>query len=344
MVNKKSLNKQSLASAASKIIGLSVLVIGLAAGLALIKTDQNINEDAAPATSLSIVPESQEVRLNRSFSAQVKMDSGENKVTGIDIEMTFDQNEIHIDGIDATSEITNFNTVLKNEVDNSTGVMRYTAFTFDKSLAISGNLTLLTIHGTIPADSRQDSYQINFTDSSVIVAVDEGQNVITNATGGTIKIIGGEPNSCGGTCGSNNNCLANYFCYEGFCRNPVCASDTDCNCTVTAVPNVATARPATSRPTARPVSPVSTRSSSPSPTAISKGGTETLPPNLDYTPVYPDLEREPDATVTTEDLKNQALPKYLKYGAIILLILVVAGLLLWKRKMDMPHILPPTNI
>ena len=40
----------------------------------------------------------------------------------------------------------------------------------------------------------------------------------------------GEPNSCGGTCGSNSNCASGYYCYNGYCRNPSCPEDTDCVC------------------------------------------------------------------------------------------------------------------
>lgn len=44
-------------------------------------------------------------------------------------------------------------------------------------------------------------------------------------------IIIGEPNSCGGTCGSNYNCKANLYCYQGYCRNPDCRTKTNCSCT-----------------------------------------------------------------------------------------------------------------
>lgn len=40
----------------------------------------------------------------------------------------------------------------------------------------------------------------------------------------------GTPNSCGGTCGSNSNCASNYSCYNGYCRNPNCPTETDCSC------------------------------------------------------------------------------------------------------------------
>lgn len=54
----------------------------------------------------------------------------------------------------------------------------------------------------------------------------------------------GEPNSCGGSCGSNSNCKSGLFCYQGSCRNPSCPSDTDCNCP-------ATGGGATAKPTAK---------------------------------------------------------------------------------------------
>lgn len=46
----------------------------------------------------------------------------------------------------------------------------------------------------------------------------------------------GTPNSCGGTCGSNYNCQSGLFCYQGFCRNPFCPSETGCGCRATSTP------------------------------------------------------------------------------------------------------------
>ena len=40
------------------------------------------------------------------------------------------------------------------------------------------------------------------------------------------------PNSCGGTCGSNFNCGSGLYCYTslGICRNPSCPTENDCIC------------------------------------------------------------------------------------------------------------------
>ncbi|HJY98159.1 MAG TPA: hypothetical protein VJ227_00385 [Patescibacteria group bacterium] len=42
--------------------------------------------------------------------------------------------------------------------------------------------------------------------------------------------------TCGGTCGTNSNCASGLVCYQGYCRSPSCASDTDCVCTVSSSP------------------------------------------------------------------------------------------------------------
>lgn len=47
----------------------------------------------------------------------------------------------------------------------------------------------------------------------------------------------GATNSCGGTCGSNSNCNAGLVCYSGFCRNPQCKENSDCNCASAQAPS-----------------------------------------------------------------------------------------------------------
>jgi hypothetical protein len=53
----------------------------------------------------------------------------------------------------------------------------------------------------------------------------------------------GSPNSCNGTCGSNANCQSNYVCYQGFCRNPSCTSNTSCTCPDTPAPTATPGQP-----------------------------------------------------------------------------------------------------
>ncbi len=325
------------------IIALSLTILGIIAGVSLINSPQNINEKAAAATSLYLTPNIQEVNLGTSFTNIVTIDSGENKITGIDLELNFDPSIMHIDEVKPTSELVNFNTVIKNEIDNTDGIIRYTAFTFNKDLAISGKLGLLTIKGSAPSNGTQGTFKIEFSETSIIIATNEAQNVISSISNAEIKIIGGVPNSCGGTCGSNSNCQSNYFCFEGYCRNPACASDSSCNCTAA----TATAK-ATAIPTIKAVVKPTAKATVKPTTAPIKGGTETSNPMYSNSP-KPVIEFNtiaPD-TVTTDDLKNNVWSDFSKYilgmlAFVILAVLTFLGIRNYRK--NKTHILPPTNI
>ena len=70
------------------------------------------------------------------------------------------------------------------------------------------------------------------------------------ATGSPTPIASGTPNSCGGTCGSNSNCGSGFYCYTsvGLCRNPSCPTEADCNCPTTSPSSGTTAPGATPAP------------------------------------------------------------------------------------------------
>jgi hypothetical protein len=67
-------------------------------------------------------------------------------------------------------------------------------------------------------------------------------------------------NSCNLTCGSNSNCQSGLYCYSGYCRNPLCASDSTCGCgsatptpTATVKATGTTTTTTTTQATSRPI-------------------------------------------------------------------------------------------
>lgn len=339
----KNILKQSLLL--NKIIFLSLAVIALVASLTLIKQNQNINENAAPETKLFITPSFQEVNLGKNFTTTITLDSGENKVTGIDLQLSYDPSQLKINEMKQTTEISSFNTILKNEIDDITGKLRYSSFTFDKNKSVSGKFNILTIYGSVPSSSKEGSSDITINGPSIVIAADEGQNVLTNLGVGTIKIVPGEPNSCGGTCGSNDNCQSNYFCFEGFCKNPVCPSDSSCNCTVK--------QTSTSKPTTKPIGNIIETET---PSSRSKGEEYVQEVSPKSTPTYinglPRIDNPTELiTDKLEDnqskLENVFLKKYktiIIFIALIFSAIVIAYLLYKKKVRNIPHIMPPTNI
>lgn len=56
----------------------------------------------------------------------------------------------------------------------------------------------------------------------------------------------GGPGSCNKTCGSNSNCESGLYCYSGYCRNALCASDSTCACSSTTITPTPTIKTSTS--------------------------------------------------------------------------------------------------
>jgi hypothetical protein len=147
----------------------------------------------------------------------------------------------------------------------------------------------------------------------------------------------GEPNFCGGTCGSNYNCQANFFCFEGFCRNPICSTDIDCVC------DVATSTPTskasgTKKPTIKP---------SPTITSAPKGGSEKFVDSILESPRPKITTPASFVPYTSPTPENQFFTKYAIYlfGTFVLItILSIFYAVRKNRRSNIPHIMPPTNI
>jgi hypothetical protein len=66
----------------------------------------------------------------------------------------------------------------------------------------------------------------------------------------------GTGNSCNKTCGSNSNCQSGLYCYSGYCRNPLCASDSTCGCGSATPTATATATGSTTTTTTTQTTPL----------------------------------------------------------------------------------------
>lgn len=145
-----------------------------------------------------------------------------------------------------------------------------------------------------------------------------------------------EPNSCGGTCGSNYNCKSNLYCYQGYCRNPICSEKTDCNCASATVTPTATSKIITKISEG---TTVANKTAAPKSTPNYTGGMTLIEKTEG-------LSREEEVLQTTEP-ENIFINKYAIYivggfGLIVLSVIIYA--LKKRRDNNIPHIVPPTNI
>lgn len=334
-------------------LSLLILSIGIAVGTLLVGQNQDIREKAAPATTAYISPTTQDAQIGTDFSFYVKMDSATNQISGVDIRLSFDKNNIQIVSLEKGSGATNLETPIAGTFDNSTGKIKYIIYTGDKTKAISGSgIEILKVNAKSKSNATIGEYSFTFDSETAASGVTETQNILTSLSLGKVKLVEaiagsdnttnnaeGEPNSCGGTCGSNFNCKANLYCYKGYCRNPVCSNKTDCNCSGTT--NAATVKP-TVKPTGQNkggVTSNTTAKSSAKPTPTYSAGMTKL-----------ETSGEESLLRTTEDLKapeNQFFAKYAIYifGAFIIVVISTIYYAVKKsRDNNIPHILPPTNI
>lgn len=172
-----------------RTLGGIVVFAGIVAGTILVQKNQDIREKAAPATSLFFSPSSQETKPGNSLSMNVVMDTGENQVTGMDLEITFNPSVFQITSISQGSGISNFDQEIKNEIDNVNGKILYSVFTIDKSKAVNGSgIQALDISFDIDASAGMGSYSFAFGGITAVSATDEGQDVVSSLSPATINI------------------------------------------------------------------------------------------------------------------------------------------------------------
>ena len=189
-----------MASKTKKVIfsvfAFLILASGIVAGVYLVQKDQDIREKAAPATNLSFVPSSVSRNPGQTLNLTVNANTGENKITGIDIEISFVPAVIQLSEMKPMPAISPLSTIIKNGViDNTAGKARYAAFTINRDDAVFGDLNILSLTGTIVSSAVSGSSDVSFTTLTTISAVDEGVNVIVNKTSANVSVSSGSTQS-----------------------------------------------------------------------------------------------------------------------------------------------------
>lgn len=229
-----------------------------------------------------------------------------------------------------------------NVYKNGSGAVAKITF---KAIASDGtsNISFVCTGGSggsqIISSSLTNILNCNTLDSAVVSFSSTSDNPTptpTEDTGGTD--IPGEPNSCGGTCGSNYNCQSGLFCYGGYCRNPSCPSDSDCNCSV--IINITPTPKVTPKPTVKPKKTATpkpgSKSSSPSPYVIQFLES---PNPFDEQPLVTEEELVEEEPV---GLNNRAISMII--GAVALILFLIGfALIKRKKKIEPPIIETPSG-
>lgn len=334
------------------IIILFLLAAAIISGLILLKQKQDIREKASESlATIYLEPKTKDVNKGDLFSFKVLLNSNDDHVTGIDFQINFEPDKFRVTSVTRGKDSNSLDQEIINNYDNQKGQISYAVYTLNKEKAIYGNsLEIAEINLQVLENAKFGESFFSFDPSTAGSAVDRNINVITQSIPSTITIVEnkidsdsiggeGEPNSCGGTCGSNYNCKANFFCFEGYCKNPVCPEEADCECPDEVVQD--------SQPTSQPTpTPTTQRTSSPtaSPTAAAAFGSynqTSLSKGDDSTPIP--IPNGLDATTPKSESKTFNKLVYL-LGFLLLVGMVYFGYMTIKSAREKPKIIHPENL
>ncbi len=311
------------------IIAILVLIVGLVVGFILVRSPLRTSTSAsASLVDLSLSPSTTTLHPNDTVTVNILINTQTYKVTAAELHLTYPA--ALFDGISIAAG--DFLPTVLTPGSVASGTAGITLGSGTSGHLGSGILAILTLKA-----KANGSAPISF-DSTQIAGIDSNgnavpTNILGDANSTTLTIsepssptptptpAAGEPNSCGGTCGSNYNCQANLFCYQGFCRNPLCKTSTTCACS-------------SPTPTPRP-----TRAPSPTPEEV----VWTPEP---YTPADTPTPTPALIPLPTEEPSSPQFPWLPVAGISAAVIGLIVFLILKFRRppLDIPPVSPPQSI
>jgi hypothetical protein len=174
---------------------IALVVFTLGSLFYFLNNDYNQAAEAAPESSLYFSPAKSTVKLNTNFLLAAMINPGSNKVTAVELHITFDRQKMRLDSINVANSA--FKTVLRAaEIDNNTG----------KASIILG---VPATSPVVPVTSISKIADFNFyslssaTDSPVVIAanslaaaLNETGNVILSRQSATVTIGSDQPVAC----------------------------------------------------------------------------------------------------------------------------------------------------
>src|SRR3989344_8307646 len=173
------------------LFGLVVVVIGLIAGLVLVRTIQLFRQKAAtPVPNYTISPAAQNVAPGGNFTFTVRMDTGTYKIGGVNIYVNYDPSALQVISVQKGSGISTLDQELVNQIDNTVGEVHSAYFTLNPSAngVIGPDLETLTVSAIVKADVTSGSFDLTFGAGSEMGDAANGNNVLAGTAPGTVNV------------------------------------------------------------------------------------------------------------------------------------------------------------
>ncbi|MBI2267994.1 MAG: hypothetical protein HYU80_00935 [Candidatus Blackburnbacteria bacterium] len=174
------------------IIGIVIFIIlalGLVAGLFLVQRQQEMRKKAAPASTLSILPPTNTIKVGDEIDLSVNMNTVTNTTTGAELHITFDPQKLELKEITPGTFLPNI--FVQPAIDNTTGTasVTYGAQPANPPQG-EGILATLKFKGKSPGTTIVD-----FGTQTKGRGIGEGAStdIIVNKTGTSITILAPTP-------------------------------------------------------------------------------------------------------------------------------------------------------
>lgn len=283
-------------------------------------------------------PNSATLKKGDNLQVVVKVDTG-NPIFGADATVVFSSADLEVKSVANGDTPNNFSNFTYGQSDGRLEIHGFMSYPASKT----GVIDLAKI--TFSAKKDSGTGQISFLCSGggeTQVLNTNGENIFScsgignqlnitytgSGTSGDSPYPPGysEPNQCGGTCGSNYNCAAPLFCYNGFCKNTECKDDLTCGCKATPTPVP------TKKPTPKP--------------APKGGATPEVVVLSEFTPLPSSTPlglSTPEAPATSNQAGGIDLKRVGIVAGAVILALAIIIMLLSRGKKGPPKINPPSQ-
>jgi hypothetical protein len=171
-------------------LGVLLLLGGVGGGVYLVQKNQSLEEQASPATNISIDPASATKNPGDNFTLTVNIDTQSNSIVAADLDVVYDPSVLTVNSVTRGSFASGFET--ETPGTRNPGLYRYHIGTQDSTKALRGAGAFAVIDVTVKADAvagaRSD---VSFGGSTKVAGIGEGGvNVLVGKSGAQVTVAG----------------------------------------------------------------------------------------------------------------------------------------------------------
>lgn len=171
------------------MVGITVLIGGVAAGILLINQPQIFKEKAAGAVNLSVSPPNQTKHPGDTFTFNIVMDTNGKSISGFDVRINFNPNIMQVLTLEKGAGAGVFTSpIYTDKIDNTAGVINYGYYTMISNAVKGSAVDLLKVTAKTKDTATTGTYDITFQPGTILASVEDSANALETTTPGKITV------------------------------------------------------------------------------------------------------------------------------------------------------------